>query len=410
MVGPRLWSNEAVIIRRCLIVWTTVLLVAAGCTNSHRGTDPEADSRSSTTTYPSSASLTRFVAFDMTWVNDTQGWALGALSSGCAGRACASVLHTVDGGKNWVRLPAPQASIPFFDNSAAGAPVCTAAVACVQGIRFANPDIGYLYGKNSLWLTTNGGRSWSERSTDDTDALEVDGSQVVRVVEPTEFCTGGCSLQVEAAKVGTTLWRSFRVPAFAGFGEALAVDGLNLYVETVEDGAPSQFFVSHDFGADWSLLTDPCRTMPGGEDADAGAISAGPAGHLVVACTAGKVGRPDFTIVSSNAATTFAPPGGAPLGAATVASDHEQIIDIAAATARRLALVATAGTSAYICISNDSGAHWTVTETDNSILENGPNHFYLGFVDAMTGQAILNASSLSTTDGGGRWSAFTYQR
>jgi photosystem II stability/assembly factor-like uncharacterized protein len=391
-------------------------MVAFGCASSHKATVAP------TTTTPSTNGLATsttesvgghvpagFSPIDVAWVGDTQGWALGTVSTGCSQRPCTSVVQTVNGGQTWAVLSAPKAYVPFFDNPATGPSPCTATSACVQSIRFANANVGYIFGENSLWLTTNGGRSWTERSTDDTVALEVEEGQVLRIVQPGGFCTGGCLLQVESAPEGTTLWHSIRVPALAGYGEALAVEGPNLYLEILQDGAPTQFFRSIDAGANWSTFNDPCATTAG-KNANASAIGAGPGGSLAVGCTASDESEPAFTVVSSDAGANFGSPGGQLLHAVAGASPgQERIDDVAAVTGERLAALVTSGNIMYICMSSDAGTTWTVTATSNAIPKNGLGYFDLRFQDAMNGWAVIDGTTLTTTDGGSHWTPDSFR-
>ncbi len=169
---------------------------------------------------------TGFTVTDLTWVSDTQGWALG--TAPCAQAPCTSVVHTLDGGHTWAGLPAPKAYLDS-DPVASGTPPCSATVACVDGIRFANATTGYAFGISSLWLTTDGGHTWAERSTTPTDALEVDGNMVVRITHSGSESPPGIPYQVQATTVGSTSWHALAAPALNGDSAELAVQGADLY-------------------------------------------------------------------------------------------------------------------------------------------------------------------------------------
>jgi hypothetical protein len=285
-------------------------------------------------------------------------------------------------------------------------------VACVQGIRFANASTGYAFGVSSLWVTTDGGHTWTERSTDGTEALEIVGSTVFRVTHPGPIgCPPGCPYQVQAATVGSTSWRSLPVPDIAGFGVALAANGANLYLAAFghtaggASDAHTAFARSTDSGAHWSGFADPCGVAADGTEADATAISAAPAGALAVACTPRGSGGSAFVVVSANAGTTFGPHRG---GVLSPAASGEAIIQIAAATGQRLAVVVIGYPNAYISVSNNAGADWSVTHTE-ATPATGLNTSYLGFEDATTARAVLSLRTiLTTTDGGGHWTPFVF--
>jgi photosystem II stability/assembly factor-like uncharacterized protein len=281
-------------------------------------------------------------------------------------------------------------------------------VACVQGIRFANASTGYAFGVSSLWVTTDGGHTWTERSTDGTEALEIVGSTVFRVTHPGPI---GCPYQVQAATVGSTSWRSLPVPDIAGFGVALAANGANLYLAAFghtaggASDAHTAFARSTDSGAHWSRFADPCTVTADGTEADATAISAAPAGALAVACTPRGSGGSAFVVISANAGTTFGPHRG---GVLSPAASGEAIIQIAAATGQRLAVVVIGYPNAYISVSNNAGADWSVTHTE-ATPATGLNTSYLGFEDATTARAVLSLRTiLTTTDGGGHWTPFVF--
>lgn len=409
-----------------------VLLLVASCSGTHKAvvaptatTTSTSMPTSSTVVAPGSSTTgvttpttvsaggplpAGFTVADLSWVSDAQGWALG--TAPCAKAPCTSVAHTVDGGRTWSGLPAPKAYLQVEFPPAAPSPPCSATVACVQGIRFANASTGYAFGVSSLWVTTDGGQMWNERSTDGTEALEIVGSTVFRVTHPGPIgCPPGCPYQVQAATVGSTSWRTLPVPAVSGFGVALAANGANLYLAAFghtaggAGDAHTAFAHSSDSGAHWSGFADPCGVTADGSEADATAISAAQAGNLAVACTPRGSGGGAFVVLSANAGATFEPHRG---GVLMPVASGEAIVQIAAATGQRLAVVVIGYLNAYISVSNDAGADWAVTRTE-ATPPTGLNTSYLGFEDATTGRAVMSPQTiLTTTDGGGHWTPFTF--
>jgi hypothetical protein len=339
---------------------------------------------------------------DLTWVSDTQGWALG--TAPCSHPPCTSVAHTLDGGRTWAGLPAPVAYL-----ESPGSPACSTTVACVRGIRFADANTGYVFGANSLWLTTNGGHTWTRRGTDDTSSLEIGAGTVTRATAGT--CTPpGCPYQVQATSVGATSWQSLSTPVMTGVGAMVAMDGTNRYVAVFQNtaggaqDAHTRLARSVDGGAHWATFADPCGVTPGGNEADATTISAAPGGSVAVACNSRASGGAAFVVLSADAAATFGPHRANLLP--TVPPDGDHVDHIAAATGQRLAVTVaslTAGTTS-IAVSNDAGIDWTVTTS-----QPGGGAVFLGFEDAETGRAVIQPRTvLTTTDGGGHWATFTF--
>jgi photosystem II stability/assembly factor-like uncharacterized protein len=403
-------------------------LIVAGCTSTHRSpataattttsststTAPDTTTTAggtSTTAIPTSGISTTvsaggplpagFTVTDLTWVSDNQGWALG--TAPCPHQPCTSVVHTLDGGRTWAGLPAPKAYLELPQNG----PACSVTVACVQGIRFADASNGYAFGNSSLWTTTNGGHSWSLRSTDSTDVLEISHGTVVRITHPGDAgCPPDCPYQVQATTVGSATWHTLPSPAIPGTGVALAVEGTNIYEAAFghraggAQDAHTQFARSTDSGAHWSTFSDPCTVTPSGDEADTTAISASTGGFLAVGCTPRVSGQAGFVVVSADEGATFGPHRGGLLP--TVAPDGELVDHIAAATGQRLAVLVSYSAGMDVVVSNDAGAHWTVTHHEGAAPANTAT-------DPTTGRAVITASTvLTTTDGGGHWTPFTF--
>lgn len=349
-----------------------------------------------------------FAVSDLTWISLTEGWALGRAP--CSRPPCTSVAHTLDGGRTWAGLPAPIAYLP--SDLATSSTGCSTTVACVEGVRFADANTGYAFGSSSVWLTTNGGHNWVQRSTDATDALEVAHGVAVRVTHPAVGCPPGCPYGIQSAPVGSTSWRSFPAPTLNGYGALLAVEGANIYVAAVghvaggAQDAHTQFLRSNDKGAHWASSGDPCGATPSGHEADASAISAASGGFLAVACTPRSTGEAAFVVESSDAGATFGPHRGGLLSA--VPPDGERIERIAAPTGQRLAVLVTSATALNIAVTNDGGADWAVTHTEATPSDR-TNNLYFGFQDATSGRAVLIPRTiLTTTDGGGHFTAYDF--
>jgi hypothetical protein len=415
--------------RSLRLVPLVAVVLAAACSSSHSGARTTTTTAAATTTTTSTSTTSGpattasptpttvsagaalpagFSVFDLTWVSTDEGWALGVAP--CTKPPCTSVAHTLDGGKTWAGLPAPKA-YSFSDPPAIPAdPPCTKTVPCVQGMRFADAKNGYAYGATSLWLTTDGGHTWAQKSSDATAALEIARGTVVRVTPADSGCPPGCNYVVQTAAAGSTSWHTLAAPKLIGDGAALALEGSNIYVAAFghtaggAQDAHSQMIRSTDGGAHWAGFADPCGATASGNEADTTAITAAPGGAFAVGCTPRAPGEAAFVVLSADAGATFGPHRGNLLPAVSVGG--ERIDHLAAATGQRLAVVVVTDVVS-IAVSNDSGSDWNVTHTDTAA--NGAVRSYVGFQDSLTGRAILVPRTiLTTTDGGGHWTGYTF--
>src|SRR5699024_4343891 len=98
-------------------------------------------------------------------------FALG--SARCGATDCVQVVASEDDGRTWERRSA------FTDLTTPGARTTPDRAHQVLGIRFATPQIGYLYGSTTK-RTTDGGRTWSDVDVDRRVvlSLETDGKRV----------------------------------------------------------------------------------------------------------------------------------------------------------------------------------------------------------------------------------------
>lgn len=388
---------------------STTTSTAAATTTTTGSTGASTTTALNPTTLPAGAALPKgFTVTDLTWVSDTQGWALG--TAPCTVAPCTSVAHTDNGGLTWAGLPAPKAYLETQQPPMG----CSPTVPCIHGIRFANAEVGYTFGTTSLWLTTDGGHIWTEKANDSTDDLEIGNGVVVRTT-PGACAPPGCHYEVQTTTVGSTTWHPLPASTVTGDGTYLALQGPNIYVGAfghVAGGAQdahTNFARSNDGGADWTTFADPCGVTATGTEADASAIGAAPGNYLVVGCTSRPLGEPGFVVVSTNGGATFGPHLGNLL---RPPANGEYLAKISAATGQRLValVVASDGSSvsANIAVSNDAGVTWTVTHTQ-ALPSNDQNVVYLGFEDAVTGRAVIVSNTiLTTTDGGGHWSGFTF--
>ena len=205
---------------------------------------PNATSRPSLTE-PAGGPVPRgFAPYSTTFVSPMQGWVLG--TAPCSTKPCTSVVRTEDGGKTWVGIPAPKATLQ----------TSLARPAQVARIRFADASDGWAF-DSALYSTHNGGRTWAEQSLgsdgrgDQLIALDSGGGYVEAVVDPCSPYTGARScthvLRVYRARIDSDRWTR---------------------VASINDSAPGGGYfhaelVTH--GSDWWLSANGVYRASGGQ-------------------------------------------------------------------------------------------------------------------------------------------------
>ena len=120
------------------------------------------------------------------------GWALVGQGT-CGQTTCADVLTTTDGGSVWHQIGSIAATLS--DCVGCGTPG-------VSHIRFANDLDGYAFGPD-LFVTTDGGVTWSQENGPYVAALEPAGGTVMRVAYTETGCPGPCDLTIQTAPAGS---------------------------------------------------------------------------------------------------------------------------------------------------------------------------------------------------------------
>jgi hypothetical protein len=216
----------------------------------------------------------------VSFVSASAGW---LLATPCADqvRTCRTVLmrRTVDGGRDWSRVAAPDA--PPADLYQ-GSPPANA----VGSILFAGGGAGWAFGP-ALWQTSDDGASWRKVSVPG-GAVQDLGVAGGRVLAATGTCRNGgatCSFRIYAqalpAAAGADPWQP--LPGAAGAGVRpvrLVVSGGVGYVfaVTASQGKPLLLAGPVNGSARWRPVPDPCR------GAFTGALAAAPGGWLFLGC------------------------------------------------------------------------------------------------------------------------------
>ena len=386
-------------------VGVVAALVLAGCGSTSQGaegsTPPGAQSSAPPASVaPAGGPVPRgFVAADFTSVSPDLGWVLG--TAPCAAAACTSIVRSTDGGKTWVGLPAPKAELED-----AGPTACEGKP-CVRGIRFATADVGYVYGSTGLYLTRDGGATWT-KTAGQADAIEAGNGTVIRVSHDTQGCPPGCTFQISTAPVGSTDWQRAQVPGAPMLGTyvQLVRTGKLAFVQIhanpaggAED-AHTGLLASTDNGRSWTAHDDPCGTRDGGE-ADGAQLATGDDGSLSVLCVP-RGGGTDFVITSLD--------GGAHFGAQRSVTTGATGDGLASASGSTLVVTAVTGATFTLYRSIDAGSTWQQVATAPAPGQDSTGSAPIGFQNATVGRFATHTHALlSTTDGGASWATYTFR-
>ncbi len=291
---------------------------------------------------------TGFQPESFTAISETKWWLLG--TAPCGRHACTAIAHTTDGGPHFTRIAAPPTR-------------------AVYNIRFADARDGYAY-EPQLWITHNGGRTWTSNRSFGANELAIAGGFVYAVAK-----TGVAASQLMRSPVAHNDWQLLKG---AGHGQ---LSGLWVQGTTVIIQAGNRLLVSTDRGARFRRV----RGVQHAGDCSYDAVS--PASVLWAVCSTGMA--LDEILRSTDSGNTFTRAANVPNGpidAFTAASSTEAVVS------GQGPLYRTA----------DGGASWTPVTAPSA------GWTYLGFSDATHGAAIGNFGSgghpnsrlYYTTDGG----------
>lgn len=333
-----------------------------------------------------------FRGYDLTWVSDQDGWALG--TAPCGNPPCTSILRTTDGGRSWVGIPAPRAFLVQTDT-------CNSTCDRISNLRFASQLVGYAYGPNALYLTTDGGGSWRKQSGGYAYSLEVVAGSVLRVSAQAAGCQPGCDFRIQRAAIGGDSWQDVSLPAGGrSAGAQLAVSGNTVVLATyahVTGGAQdatSRLFISADGGGSWRSAGEPCPQR-GTDEVDGTSVTVAPDGSITVLCQPRISSGAPFTTTSTDG-VHFVPGGSVPSG--------QFGGTVGASSASHLFVLQ----QDRLYRSTDSGAHWA------PVAGGPPGGNYIGFESTTVGRVIGGRSGAgpdgtwTTTDSGQSWTYHSF--
>lgn len=224
-----------------------------------------------TTPVPSSTARSSAIGIqvaDITFVDNSHGWALGSSSCTSQGSCNLAVRATVDGGLSWKSVATPR--IATEEQLA-------------WHIRFDSLQDGWIFGPR-LYMTHDGGGTWSDTGTQNqTLSLVANGSSVWAIESPPDCLPGVCQLALYQSSDGGRSWSRAAVqPSMIGLNAQLLRDGSNAWVVSwgaTANGTNSSLSATNDNGATWHNLIRPCAPQTSAEDAAAEAE-----GQLWIVC------------------------------------------------------------------------------------------------------------------------------
>ena len=391
--------------RRLLTALALVAILFAACsaTPSH----PHASGSTSTTTTPVASTTTApvtpttkpvsspsTVVEDLTWISPTHGWAL-VDDEHCGQATCTEVLMTTNGGAAW--SPVGPIAAPTGSCSGCG-------LVGVTHIRFANNLDGYAFGPQ-LYVTTDGGVTWTPQNGPYVTALEPAGTNVMRVSFTHTGCPGPCDLTVQLAPAGSTAWQSLTAP-FQGDAVQLVRQASDAYVAVFENpagggDARTTLMMSQDDGTTWGERADPCDEV-GGDEFDTVAINAAPQSVLVAICRNRTQPQQAYVAVSTDSGAVFTAQSVVPQSAlfGTIAATSASTIFLGTAGSQGT------GSAQWLLLASTDGGHtWqTVVSEKGQLQPFYPTDPFLGFENSTVGRWVGYPYHLwETTDGGVNW-------
>ncbi len=334
---------------------------------------------------PTAVGLSGFQPEALTAVSESTFWVLG--TNGCAASGCVSeVIHTVNGGKSFHRIPAPPTDFLAGNVSTPGPPL-------VSDIRFADLSNGWVFG-NTLWATHTGGAAWHQitfgGSLLGVDQLEPGANGYVYGVF--EICTNpttasGCVHRLMRSRATSDTWTVITPPGNPVGWPMIGVHGDTIWAMYFMRSTGLEM-ISHDDGAFWVRGASACEPdLPGSLDPVTTTV-------IWAFCATGNAGGP---MVSSNGGLSWASGGG--IGGlfsnggtvAALSTQHAFVADPGSGLS-----VTDNGGRTYQAIAELNGATWV-----------GFTDFEVGYV--ITQNQTTQATGLwRTADAGARWSPVSF--
>jgi hypothetical protein len=275
----------------------------------------------------------------------------------------------------------------------------------VTNIRFATENIGYAFGPDALFMTTDAAATW-QRLSGGAAALETLNGNVIRVAAVPAGCGApGCAYAVQTAAIGSTSWRPSSLSHATTTGMSTGVQlsrTAGVAVLAVfghpaggASTATSAVYTSTDNGATWLPRGEPCQGVGiAGVQAenDTVAVTTAPDNSVSALCQQRTSGS-ERVVTSTDEGASWRPGGSANLKYATA---------LAATSAHSLVVV----DAATVYYSTDAGGSWR----PGFHVAGFPTLVLIGFESASTGRVVQQGDIdppdyliWTTRDGGANW-------
>ena len=327
-----------------------------------------------------------FAATSVTFVSVDEAFVLG--TAPCAHAPCTSIVRTLDRGASWAGVPAPV--VPLGD------PYSNTGQPGVWGIRFARPDVGFVFG-SGLWVTTDGGEHWTAVAGPDGSIvdLEVIDGQLLALVDR-------CTTQSGCSPLETLEHRALSGGQWSVFAKGDNARVIATQARVAAVLVSGNVVVTRDGGLTSAAYATPC---PGGSGSAGSAVAVTGPGTLALLCAGGAaMGSVEKTVyVSSDLGASWVKAGSPPFPGDPWA--------ISGGTTARLVVAAASGAS-WLYYSPDGGAKWLVVFKAG---DGGAAFNDLGFTTTADGVAVygpvyqndnaygMPGKLLLTSDGGASW-------
>ena len=328
-----------------------------------------------------------FQPVSVTFVSASRGWLLG--SSTCAGSSCAAILRTTDGGRTWVRIPAPATRI------APDAPAGTG----VSELRFATSLDGWAFGPD-LWATHDGGATWNREALPGagtgTEVMALEAA--AGTVHVAFYASGAEDIAIASGSVAAGALRLESTSVQIGAGPVpqtqIVLHGTSGWLVQVDRAVVGGARLAN--GA-WDAWQPPCLDTAGPAWLAASSVS-----NLAAACDMGVWSTPLGVHLFTST------DGGATFSQQALAVPITGLAGIAAAPAVPTVVAAGSlvGGGAALVATFDGGRTWSRVAT----LAGTSSFSELGFTTSDQGVVIARTADgashlVMTRDGGRTWGA-----